>query len=46
MIILDFQPSDHQHVLAKFTYATPQEINEAIDVSLQARPKWERIPLK
>lgn len=39
-------PSEHQKVLAKFTYAKPEQINEAIDVALQTRAKWERVPLK
>ncbi|GMR37540.1 hypothetical protein PMAYCL1PPCAC_07735 [Pristionchus mayeri] len=39
-------PSDHKHVLAKYTYATKEQINEAIEVALIARQKWERVPLK
>ncbi|CCD64341.1 L-glutamate gamma-semialdehyde dehydrogenase [Caenorhabditis elegans] len=39
-------PSDHRSTLAKYTYATGEQIQEAIDVALQARGAWERKPLK
>lgn len=39
-------PSDHQHVIAKYTYATADDINEAINVGLSAREKWDRVPLE
>lgn len=39
-------PSDHQHVIAKYTWATESDIKDAIDVGLAAREKWERKPLK
>lgn len=41
-----FQPSDHKSVLARYTYATAEQINEAIEVGLEARVKWDRVPLK
>ncbi|KAI6196708.1 Multifunctional fusion protein [Aphelenchoides besseyi] len=39
-------PSDHSHTVAKFTYATPDDIRNAIEVGMQARHKWDRVPLK
>lgn len=39
-------PSDHKHVIAKYTYATESDIKHAIEVGLEARDKWERKPLK
>ncbi|CAB3404531.1 unnamed protein product [Caenorhabditis bovis] len=39
-------PSDHQSTLARYTYATKDQINEAIDVALQARSAWEKKSLK
>uniref|UniRef100_A0A8R1HLY7 Multifunctional fusion protein n=1 Tax=Caenorhabditis japonica TaxID=281687 RepID=A0A8R1HLY7_CAEJA len=39
-------PSDHRSTLARYTYATGEQIQEAIDVALQSRAKWERKPLK
>ena len=41
-----FQPSDHGHVVARFTHATADQINEAIEVALAAREAWEHTPLK
>ncbi|PIO59238.1 putative 1-pyrroline-5-carboxylate dehydrogenase, partial [Teladorsagia circumcincta] len=40
------QPSDHQTVIAKYSYATADQILEAIEVALEARIPWERKPLK
>ncbi|CAI2347184.1 unnamed protein product [Caenorhabditis sp. 36 PRJEB53466] len=39
-------PSDHRSTLARYTYATGEQIREAIDVALQSRAAWERKPLK
>ncbi|CAJ0948187.1 unnamed protein product, partial [Mesorhabditis belari] len=39
-------PSDHQSVLARYTHATAEQINEAIEAALLAREKWEHTPLK
>jgi delta 1-pyrroline-5-carboxylate dehydrogenase len=40
------QPSDHKHVLARFTHATAEDIKNAIQVGLEARVKWDQMPLK
>ncbi|CAJ0607886.1 unnamed protein product [Cylicocyclus nassatus] len=39
-------PSDHQTILAKYTFATAEDIKEAIEVGLEARKTWETKPLK
>uniref|UniRef100_A0A914CFX0 Multifunctional fusion protein n=1 Tax=Acrobeloides nanus TaxID=290746 RepID=A0A914CFX0_9BILA len=39
-------PFDHKKVLARYTYATADDIKHAIEVGLAARGKWERLPLK
>ncbi|PIO67161.1 hypothetical protein TELCIR_11107 [Teladorsagia circumcincta] len=39
-------PSDHQTVIAKYSYATADQILEAVEVALEARIPWERKPLK
>ncbi|KAI6242930.1 Multifunctional fusion protein [Aphelenchoides fujianensis] len=39
-------PSDHRHVVARFTYATDADVRQAIEVGLEARDKWDRVPLK
>ncbi|CAI4221499.1 unnamed protein product [Auanema sp. JU1783] len=39
-------PSDHASVLARYTYATSEQIQEAIAVCLEKRAAWERVPLK
>ncbi|VDN37948.1 unnamed protein product [Cylicostephanus goldi] len=39
-------PSDHQTIVAKYTFATAEDIKEAIEVGLEARKTWETKPLK
>ncbi|ETN86151.1 1-pyrroline-5-carboxylate dehydrogenase [Necator americanus] len=39
-------PSDHQTVIAKYTFATADQIREAIEVGLEARIPWERKSLR
>lgn len=39
-------PYDHEQKLAKFYYATPELIHQAIKSSLEARYQWERIPVE
>ena len=38
-------PSDNKNYLARFTYATADDIRNAIQVGLEAREKWDRKPL-
>ncbi|CAI5442057.1 unnamed protein product [Caenorhabditis angaria] len=38
-------PSDHRSTLARYTYATGEQIQEAINVALEARSAWEKKPL-
>ena len=39
-------PSDHQHVIAKYTYATSEDIKNAIQAGLEARESWHMKTLK
>jgi 1-pyrroline-5-carboxylate dehydrogenase len=39
-------PHNHAKKIAKFYYATPEQIQKAIDVSLSVRADWERVPLQ
>ncbi|TKR81767.1 hypothetical protein L596_015590 [Steinernema carpocapsae] len=39
-------PFDHKTTLARYTYATSDQIKQAIEVGLEAREKWEKTPLK
>ncbi|EYB91784.1 hypothetical protein Y032_0202g1788 [Ancylostoma ceylanicum] len=39
-------PSDHQTVIAKYTFATADDIREAIEVGLEARIPWEKKSLR
>uniref|UniRef100_A0AC34FYX9 Uncharacterized protein n=1 Tax=Panagrolaimus sp. ES5 TaxID=591445 RepID=A0AC34FYX9_9BILA len=39
-------PSDHKHVIAKYTWATEQDIKNAIETGLEAREKWHMKTLK
>ncbi|WAR14457.1 AL4A1-like protein [Mya arenaria] len=41
-----YQPFDHEKRIAKFTYASKDVIQKAIDNSLKARKDWERQPLE
>ncbi|XP_046360059.2 delta-1-pyrroline-5-carboxylate dehydrogenase, mitochondrial-like [Haliotis rufescens] len=40
------EPFDHQKKIAKYYYASPEQVKKAIDVSLAAREAWERTPLE
>ncbi|XP_067659299.1 delta-1-pyrroline-5-carboxylate dehydrogenase, mitochondrial-like [Haliotis asinina] len=40
------EPFDHQKKIAKYYYASPDQIKKAIDVSLAARAAWERTCLE
>lgn len=44
---VQYQPMPHNHAkkVAKFYYATPDLVQKAIDVALEARADWERVPL-
>ena len=37
-------PGDHQHVLAKAHFATPELVQTAIETSLQAQAEWAALP--
>lgn len=37
-------PHNHQHVLANYHIAAEQQIQEAIDAALAAKPAWESLP--
>ena len=39
-------PSDHQHVIARYTYASKDDITNAIETGLEAREKWHLKSLK
>uniref|UniRef100_A0A914YX92 Multifunctional fusion protein n=1 Tax=Panagrolaimus superbus TaxID=310955 RepID=A0A914YX92_9BILA len=39
-------PSDHKHVIAKYTWATEDDIKHAIETGLEAREKWHMKTLK
>ena len=43
---LHIQSSDHANHVCRFTYATQDQIQEAIDTILSHREKWEKTPLK
>ncbi|POR32997.1 Delta-1-pyrroline-5-carboxylate dehydrogenase, mitochondrial, partial [Tolypocladium paradoxum] len=34
-------PSNHREIIAEYAAATPQQVNEAIDAALKAKPAWE-----
>ena len=44
--IFTLQPFDHKKSLAKFYYADEKVLHKAIKVSLEARDKWDKTPLK
>jgi len=37
-------PSDHSFVVAKYSNATPSDVNAAIDAALKAKESWETLP--
>uniref|UniRef100_A0A1I7YEN0 Multifunctional fusion protein n=1 Tax=Steinernema glaseri TaxID=37863 RepID=A0A1I7YEN0_9BILA len=39
-------PFEHKSAVARYTYATNEQIKQAIDVALEAREAWEKTPLK
>lgn len=39
-----FNPADHKTPVAKYSQASPQDINNAIDAALAAKPEWESLP--
>jgi len=39
-------PHDHAHKVAKYYWATPELVQKAINVGMEYRPKWERVPLR
>eukprot|EP01116_Phalansterium_solitarium_P015724 TRINITY_DN34_c0_g1_i1.p1 TRINITY_DN34_c0_g1~~TRINITY_DN34_c0_g1_i1.p1 ORF type:complete len:586 (-),score=221.26 TRINITY_DN34_c0_g1_i1:1808-3526(-) len=39
-------PSDHKHVLCTFHQATEPLLQEAIQASLDAKPRWDRLPFE
>ena len=41
-----FQPHNHSKKVAKFYYATPELVTEAINTSLEAKKEWEKVPLE
>jgi len=38
-------PHNHHKKIAKFYYATPELVTEAINTSLEAKKEWEKVPL-
>ena len=38
------QPHRHAHVLGTMRNATPRDVSEAVDASLDAHPTWSRLP--
>lgn len=41
-----FQPYNHQQKIAKYYYASPEIINNAIENALSVRAEWERRPMQ
>lgn len=39
-------PHDHCRCLANFSYATEEQLRQAIDVATAAQPKWDAVPFK
>jgi 1-pyrroline-5-carboxylate dehydrogenase len=45
-VFLLFQPYNHAHKVAQFSWATKKQINNAIETGIAARNRWDRVPLK
>jgi 1-pyrroline-5-carboxylate dehydrogenase len=43
-ILAQHDPSDHATVVAKYSNASPSEVNTAIDTALKAKESWEMLP--
>ena len=43
-ILSQVDPSDHSFVIAKYSNASPSDVNTAIDAALKAKESWERLP--
>lgn len=41
-----FQPYNHKQKVAKYCYASPEIINNAIENALSVRAEWERKPIQ
>lgn len=39
-----FNPADHKTPVATYSQASPQDVNNAIDAALAAKPEWESLP--
>lgn len=39
-------PADHDHVVAKFPFASRSDVSQAIDSALAAKPAWESMPFE
>jgi 1-pyrroline-5-carboxylate dehydrogenase len=39
-----YNPADHKTPVATYSQASPQDINNAIDAALAAKPEWESLP--
>ena len=37
-------PSRHSETVARYYHASPQQVSQAIDAALQAKPSWESMP--